>query len=232
MAQVSSIEFSLVEKDVLFGIKQGNAVLKDLNAQMKVEDVEKLMSDTAEGVAYQQASCLLPWPPTLCGSRGTNSAGLTSDVSDCRRSTTCSPAECQPRTRRTFSQNWPRSRPSRSVDLEPAAPPVAAELTSIDLSPPAAPQHARCPARQPARGCARAGQAGRGGTRGSARAAGHRSLVIYRGGCGDRHGEGIQWVLYDITMRVLPSIGSVKYGSEVRDEERGEGWRGLHGPRD
>lgn len=28
--QVSSIEFSLVEKDVLFGLKQGNAVLKEI----------------------------------------------------------------------------------------------------------------------------------------------------------------------------------------------------------
>lgn len=52
---MSSIEFSLVEKDVLFGIKQGSAVLKQLNSEMKVEDVEKLMSDTADGVAYQQA---------------------------------------------------------------------------------------------------------------------------------------------------------------------------------
>ncbi|KAL8287643.1 hypothetical protein RQP46_003501 [Phenoliferia psychrophenolica] len=50
---VSSIEFSLVEKDVLFGLKQGNAVLKEIHKEMDLESVEKLMSDTAEGIAYQ-----------------------------------------------------------------------------------------------------------------------------------------------------------------------------------
>ncbi|KAK4705897.1 charged multivesicular body protein 6, partial [Phenoliferia sp. Uapishka_3] len=50
---VSSIEFSLIEKDVLFGLKQGNAVLKEIHKEMDLESVEKLMSDTAEGIAYQ-----------------------------------------------------------------------------------------------------------------------------------------------------------------------------------
>ena len=53
-AQVSSIEFSLVEKDVLFGLKQGNAVLKELNAEMTVESVDKLMGETADAIAYQR----------------------------------------------------------------------------------------------------------------------------------------------------------------------------------
>ncbi|GAA5938310.1 hypothetical protein JCM1841_006302 [Sporobolomyces salmonicolor] len=51
---VQSIEFSLVEKDVLFGLKQGNEVLKQLNAQMDLGMVEKLMDDTREGIAYQE----------------------------------------------------------------------------------------------------------------------------------------------------------------------------------
>ncbi|GAA5858758.1 hypothetical protein JCM1840_006544 [Sporobolomyces johnsonii] len=51
---VQSIEFSLVEKDVLFGLKQGNEVLKQLNAQMDLNMVEKLMDDTREGIAYQE----------------------------------------------------------------------------------------------------------------------------------------------------------------------------------
>ncbi|KAM0750681.1 Snf7-domain-containing protein [Meredithblackwellia eburnea MCA 4105] len=50
---VSSIEYSLIEKDVLFGLKQGNAVLKELNKEMDLDMVEQLLSDTAEGVAYQ-----------------------------------------------------------------------------------------------------------------------------------------------------------------------------------
>ncbi|GAA5954746.1 hypothetical protein JCM10213_004643 [Rhodosporidiobolus nylandii] len=51
---VQSIEFSLVEKDVLFGLQQGNAVLKQLNAEMDLATVEKLMDETREGIAYQE----------------------------------------------------------------------------------------------------------------------------------------------------------------------------------
>lgn len=52
--QVSSIEFALIEKDVLFGLKQGTEVLKEIHKEMSIEDVEKLMSETADAVAYQQ----------------------------------------------------------------------------------------------------------------------------------------------------------------------------------
>lgn len=57
-AQVSTIEFSLVEKDILFGLKQGNEVLKELNTQMSIENVEKLMGETADAVAYQRVRYL------------------------------------------------------------------------------------------------------------------------------------------------------------------------------
>ncbi|KAG9079365.1 Vacuolar protein sorting-associated protein 20 [Ceratobasidium sp. 370] len=50
---VSSIEFALLEKDILFGLQQGNKVLKSIHAEMSLEDVEKLMEETAEAVAYQ-----------------------------------------------------------------------------------------------------------------------------------------------------------------------------------
>jgi len=51
---VSSIEFALIEKDVLFGLKQGNEVLKQIHAEMDIESVQKLMSDTADAVQYQR----------------------------------------------------------------------------------------------------------------------------------------------------------------------------------
>ncbi|KAI9027837.1 Snf7-domain-containing protein [Hyaloraphidium curvatum] len=50
----SSIEFALVEKQVVEGLKTGSAVLKELNNEMKIEDVERLMDDTADAIAYQQ----------------------------------------------------------------------------------------------------------------------------------------------------------------------------------
>ncbi|GAA6061149.1 hypothetical protein JCM10212_001749, partial [Sporobolomyces blumeae] len=57
---VQSIEFSLVEKDVLYGLEQGNQVLKQLNQELDLDKVEKLMDETREGIAYQeQVSALL-----------------------------------------------------------------------------------------------------------------------------------------------------------------------------
>lgn len=51
---VQSIEFARIEKDVLYGLKQGTTVLKQLNNEMKIEDVEKLMGETADAIAYQK----------------------------------------------------------------------------------------------------------------------------------------------------------------------------------
>jgi charged multivesicular body protein 6 len=43
-----------VEKDVVFGLKQGSTVLKEINKEMSLESVEKLMEDTADAIAYQE----------------------------------------------------------------------------------------------------------------------------------------------------------------------------------
>ncbi|KAJ2799044.1 Vacuolar protein sorting-associated protein 20 [Coemansia guatemalensis] len=51
---VEQIEFSLVQKDVLFGLEQGNKVLSQLNSEMRIEDVERLADNTAEAIAYQK----------------------------------------------------------------------------------------------------------------------------------------------------------------------------------
>ncbi|KAJ1816440.1 Vacuolar protein sorting-associated protein 20 [Coemansia sp. RSA 2611] len=50
---VDTIEFSLVQKDVFFGLQQGSKVLTQLNKEMRIEDVERLADDTAEAIAYQ-----------------------------------------------------------------------------------------------------------------------------------------------------------------------------------
>jgi hypothetical protein len=51
----SSVEFALVQKDVVFGLQQGTSVLQQIHREMGgLEHVEKLMGDTAEAVAYQQ----------------------------------------------------------------------------------------------------------------------------------------------------------------------------------
>ncbi|KAN0134842.1 charged multivesicular body protein 6 [Lactarius tabidus] len=51
---VSTIEFSLVEVSVLHGLKQGNAVLKEIHKELNVESVEKLLEETAEAREYQR----------------------------------------------------------------------------------------------------------------------------------------------------------------------------------
>ncbi|GAO17713.1 hypothetical protein UVI_02058170 [Ustilaginoidea virens] len=51
----SNVEFALIQKDVVFGLQQGTKVLKEIHAQMGgLENVEKLMGETADAIAYQQ----------------------------------------------------------------------------------------------------------------------------------------------------------------------------------
>lgn len=51
----SQVEFSLVQKDVLFGLQQGTQVLQAINKEMGgIEAVEKLMGETEEARAYQE----------------------------------------------------------------------------------------------------------------------------------------------------------------------------------
>lgn len=38
------------------GLKVGNQILKELQDEIRIEDVEKLMDDTAEAIAYQNVS--------------------------------------------------------------------------------------------------------------------------------------------------------------------------------
>ncbi|KAF8470178.1 Snf7-domain-containing protein [Kalaharituber pfeilii] len=50
----ATVEFSLMERDVFYGLQQGNAALKEIHKEMSLEAVEKLMDETAEGIAYQR----------------------------------------------------------------------------------------------------------------------------------------------------------------------------------
>jgi charged multivesicular body protein 6 len=51
----SSVEFALVQKDVLFGLQQGTEVLKQINKEMGgLEGVEKMMEENEEARKYQE----------------------------------------------------------------------------------------------------------------------------------------------------------------------------------
>jgi charged multivesicular body protein 6 len=56
----TSVEFALVQKDVLYGLKQGTQVLHQIHKEMGgLEAVEKLMGESAEARAYQQVRIIL-----------------------------------------------------------------------------------------------------------------------------------------------------------------------------
>lgn len=60
----SSVEFALVQRDVVYGLQQGTHVLQEIHKEMGgIEHVEKLMGDTADAIAYQQVSAAV----TPCG---------------------------------------------------------------------------------------------------------------------------------------------------------------------
>lgn len=60
----ANVEFALIQKDVVFGLQQGTKVLNEIHAEMGgLENVEKLMGDTADAIAYQNVSRggFTPW---------------------------------------------------------------------------------------------------------------------------------------------------------------------------
>jgi charged multivesicular body protein 6 len=64
----SSVEFALVQKDIVFGLQQGTKVLQEIHKEMGgLEHVEKLMGETADAVAYQKVriSCKMESPRTV-----------------------------------------------------------------------------------------------------------------------------------------------------------------------
>ena len=54
-ALTSDVEFALVQKDVVFGLQQGTAVLKEIHKEMGgLEKVEMIMGQSEEAQAYQK----------------------------------------------------------------------------------------------------------------------------------------------------------------------------------
>lgn len=49
----TSIEFAAIQKDIYFGLEKGNMVLKEINNELSLEKVEKILEDNEEAQAYQ-----------------------------------------------------------------------------------------------------------------------------------------------------------------------------------
>lgn len=57
---IGTIEFKLIEKDVVYGLTQGNEVLKKLNSEMSVDKIDKVLDDLEdERVKVDEVSDML-----------------------------------------------------------------------------------------------------------------------------------------------------------------------------
>ena len=53
VTKTGAVEFSAMQLETLNRLKAGRDVLQELNRELNLIDVEKLMDDTADAIAYQ-----------------------------------------------------------------------------------------------------------------------------------------------------------------------------------
>jgi hypothetical protein len=111
----SDVEFALVQKDVVFGLQQGTAVLKEIHREMGgIENVEKLLGENEEARAYQEVRCAGPSPRPL-----------TDILRVYRKSANCSQTRCRIRTRTRSRMNSPSSRKRSNSPMRPTRSPCS-----------------------------------------------------------------------------------------------------------
>eukprot|EP00050_Salpingoeca_kvevrii_P013055 m.26638 g.26638 ORF g.26638 m.26638 type:complete len:136 (+) comp4627_c0_seq1:323-730(+) len=52
--QTNSVEFQQMQQQVVSGIEAGNKALSELQEQLSVDDVERIMDEAADGIAYAE----------------------------------------------------------------------------------------------------------------------------------------------------------------------------------
>eukprot|EP01130_Rhizamoeba_saxonica_P015655 TRINITY_DN7071_c0_g1_i2.p1 TRINITY_DN7071_c0_g1~~TRINITY_DN7071_c0_g1_i2.p1 ORF type:complete len:151 (+),score=38.60 TRINITY_DN7071_c0_g1_i2:36-488(+) len=56
---IYTIEFRKIENEVFEGLKEGNCILKELQGQLSIDDVEDILLETEEAIAHQEVFYLL-----------------------------------------------------------------------------------------------------------------------------------------------------------------------------
>lgn len=108
----SNVEFALIQKDVVFGLQQGTKVLKEIHAEMGgLENVEKLMGETADAIAYQKVRCAIIERKRVITLVSIGITGYT-DLMRHRRSATCSADKYPTRTRKRWKMSWQLYKPN------------------------------------------------------------------------------------------------------------------------
>jgi hypothetical protein len=113
-ALTSDVEFALVQKDVLYGLQQGTAVLKEIHKEMGgLEKVEMIMGESEEAQAYQQVRLIFE----------ASSVCVSVFLTIIRKSTRCWVVECQIKMKmrlKTSSRLWRgRSLVYRACQMHP-----------------------------------------------------------------------------------------------------------------
>lgn len=51
---MNTLEYAKIEQTVLEGLKMGTSVLQEIQKEMNIDDVQKLMEDTHDAIQYQR----------------------------------------------------------------------------------------------------------------------------------------------------------------------------------
>lgn len=79
----NDVEFALIQKDVLYGLQQGTAVLKEIHKEMGgIENVEKLLGENEEARAYQEVRTPFPLCPPTAYQRSHTDYNMLQEISE------------------------------------------------------------------------------------------------------------------------------------------------------